>query len=54
LYVDWFYWCVRQMVERFAADPGNTSRILEHSSRRAPGAADQEDRSTFPKARKNL
>ena len=33
LYVDYFYWCVRKMVERFAADPDNAKLIREHSAR---------------------
>jgi hypothetical protein len=34
LYIDTFYWCVRKMVENFAADADNVKRIREHSTKR--------------------
>ena len=36
LHVDSLYWCVRKLVERFAADPENVERVLEHLSSGMP------------------
>jgi hypothetical protein len=35
LYVDWLYWCVRKLVERFASDPENVKRIRHHLADRS-------------------
>ena len=32
VYVDYLYWCVRSLIERFAADPKNANEIIAHAT----------------------